>query len=118
MERDVSLLANCLFCDSYFVYTVTRVTLADYRGNKGKQQLDLMYLLPDSFIIIHLNKKNQIKKENIGINFRNTRTKTKTWLKLKQISSLSCSGTKNCKKSIEIALSTSDVHFVLKSLLE
>lgn len=43
--RDVSSIANCLCCDSYFVYTIDTVPPNhEFRGKSGKELLDEMLL--------------------------------------------------------------------------
>lgn len=43
--RDLSVIANCLCCDSYFVYTIDTVPhQTEFRGRSGKELLDELLL--------------------------------------------------------------------------
>jgi hypothetical protein len=39
MPRDLAAIVNCLFCDSYFLFTVYEIDLKDFRRKQGKDVL-------------------------------------------------------------------------------
>eukprot|EP01114_Cavostelium_apophysatum_P024101 TRINITY_DN9335_c0_g1_i1.p1 TRINITY_DN9335_c0_g1~~TRINITY_DN9335_c0_g1_i1.p1 ORF type:complete len:221 (-),score=9.70 TRINITY_DN9335_c0_g1_i1:40-702(-) len=43
MKCDIGIVANCLFCDSYFVLTVSALDLSDYSDNYGKENLQRLF---------------------------------------------------------------------------
>lgn len=54
MPRDLASIVNCLFCDSYFLFTVHEIDLKDFRRKQGKAVLLDLYevcnrVLPAAF---------------------------------------------------------------------
>lgn len=52
--RDIAGIANCVFCDSYFMIVFTQIELANYSGKQGKGPLKQLYVV--SFVVLIINQ--------------------------------------------------------------
>ena len=67
--RDIAGIANCVFCDSYFMIVFTQIELANYSGKQGKGPLKQLYMV--SFVVLIIKSDVQRFKSNIRILMNN-----------------------------------------------